>query len=269
MTTGQTTDGAVPGVRPAMTDERLLSKPNVRAAYASMLAEDGHHNLDGYLHAARLLFSGLDLKGRSVLEVGSGEGLMTLYMALSGASVVSMEPELVGSRSGMIDFQRQRLHRLNLQTVEFLSADFNTWDPQGRTFDVVLLCNSINHICESRFHADADPETRRRFVTMVTKIRKVTAPSGVTIASDACRYGFFMAASYLNIPRPWDRRPLTLNWRIHQNPPTWRRIFTEAGFASTRVIYPLPYRLRHLGPLVQNPVSNYFLDASFILHARG
>jgi SAM-dependent methyltransferase len=251
-----------------VSDAGVLTRPDIRAAYASMLAEDGHDNLDAFLYQARSLFSGIDLRGKSVLEVGSGEGLMTLFASMSGAKVVSMEPELEGSRSGMIDLQRKRLAALGLADVEFLSADFNAWEPGDRTFDVVLLCNSINHLYESPHHARAHKETHRRMVEVVGKVRRATKPSGVAIASDACRYGLFMAASYLGIPRPWDLRPLTLNWRIHQNPPVWREIFLEAGFSAVDIIYPLPYRLRGLGALVQNPVTNFLLEASFTLHAR-
>ena len=247
----------------------MLSKPDVRGTYARMLAEDGHDNIDAFVHNAQAtFFAGIDLRGKSLLEVGSGEGLMTLYASMAGAKVVSMEPEMAGSRGGMIDLQRRRLAALGLSDVEFLAADFNHWDPGGRTFDVVLLCNSINHLFESPHHARSHPATHKGLIEVVSRIRRATRAGGVAIASDVCRYGFFMAASLYGIPRPWNRTPLTLNWRVHQNPGVWRQIFREAGFSSVDIRYPRPYKLRALGPLVQNPIANFFLDASFTIRAR-
>src|SRR6476619_5704496 len=92
------------------------------AQFAGMLAEDGHTNVVGYLHEAAHLYRGVPLAGRTVLEIDSSRGLMSLYKALQGpARVVSMEPEMIGSRSGMIELQQHRIGWLQLANVEFLT----------------------------------------------------------------------------------------------------------------------------------------------------
>jgi ubiquinone/menaquinone biosynthesis C-methylase UbiE len=239
-----------------------------RAAFARMLDEDGHDNLDGYLHEAAHLFEGVPIAGRTLLEIGSGKGLMTMYAAMQGAAhVVSMEPEMIGSRSGMITVQQQRLDRLGIHSVEFLPADFNQWDPQGRTFDIVMCRAAINHLHASDQHALHHRPTYQGYLEVIRKMLRVTAPGGVVLITDACRYAFFTATRNLGIRRPWDWSKTGINWRHHQNPQTWARIFREAGFSSVHVRYPLPFRLRQFGGVVDTAAVNFFLQGSFILRS--
>jgi len=88
------------------------------------------------------------------------------------------------------------------------------------------------------------------------------------LITDACRYAFFTATRNLGIRRPWDRSRTGIDWRHHQNPQTWARIFREAGFSTVDVRYPLPYRLRQYRGLVDTAAANFFLLGSFILRAR-
>jgi SAM-dependent methyltransferase len=245
-----------------------ITEADRRASFAKMLDEDGHDNLDGYLHEAAHLFSGVPIANRTILEIGSGRGLMTLYVAMQGAAnVVSMEPELIGSRSGMISLQQERLDRLGLQAVQFLAADFNEWDPQGRTFDVVMCRAAINHMHASDQHALHHSSTYRGYLEVVRKMHRVTAPGGAVLITDACRYAFFTATRNLGIRRPWDLSKTGINWRHHQNPQTWARIFRDGGFSDVAVRYPLPYRLRQFGGLVDTAAANFLLQGSFILRA--
>jgi SAM-dependent methyltransferase len=246
-----------------------LTDSNRRAAFAAMLREDGHDNLNGYLHEAAHLFDGVEIAGHSVLEIGSGKGMMTMYAALQGAStVISMEPEMVGSRSGMISLQQQRLDTLGIRSVEFLPADFNEWDPRGRTFDIVMCRAAINHLHASDQHAMSHLPTYDGYLTVIRKMLSVTAPGGVVLITDACRYAFFTATRNLGIRRPWDWSKTGINWRHHQNPQTWARLFRDAGFARVEIRYPLPYRLRQYRGLVDTAVSNFFLQGNFILRAH-
>ena len=57
-----------------------------------------------------MLFRGVDLKDKKVLDIGGGYGLFSLYAASRGAKkVICLEPEADGSSSGVTD----RFHKLN------------------------------------------------------------------------------------------------------------------------------------------------------------
>jgi SAM-dependent methyltransferase len=250
-----------------MTTASILERrPDVKSAFAAILAEDGHENFEGFLNSYDQYFSGVPLDGRRILDVGSGKGHLSLYMALRGGIVTSMEPEMWGSTPGASSLQDGRARRLGVE-LRFLNADFNTWDPGGQRFDVIVLENCINHLYESPYSAMSHAPTFAAYETIARKLHLLLTPGGVAVASDASRYAFFTMTKKWGMRRPWNWTPTSINWRVHQNAGTWVKIFRSAGFSRTRIDYPLPRALRPLGPLVQNPLTNFFLHGRFVLKA--
>lgn len=239
------------------------------AEYLAMLSRDGHHNVQAFRYDSAQLFRSTDLRGKRILEIGSGRGLLAMLMGLQGAArVVSMEPEMVGATSGVIAAQQERIETLGLINVEVLPADFNTWEDRGEQFDLILSRASINHLYASDKHALHHRETFENYVRMARKIHSLLAPGGVFIATDACRYGLFSALRVVGIRRPWRWKRSGVNWRHHQNPGTWKRILRDAGFAVVTVDFPVPYQLRFASALVNTAVANFVLKGSFILRAE-
>lgn len=260
---------AVRSVRDWPLASTRISEARVPSSYVEMLARDGHDNVPAFLHAASGLFGDIDLRGKSVLEIGSGRGLMAVLMGMCGAGeVISLEPELVGASSGVIALQRRRIEELELSNVTVVAADFNRWQSDGRPFDFILSRASLNHLYASERHAMRDRVTFEAYVEIATKIHHLLAPGGVFVATDACRYAFFTGLSRLGVRRPWRRERTGVDWRHHQNPRTWRTIFRTAGFTDVTVRFPVPYRLRGCAPLVGTAGANFFLNGSFLLRAR-
>lgn len=242
------------------------ARGQVPPEYAAMAAKDGHENFPAFLHSITELFKGVDFEGKQVLEIGSGRGLMAAFMGLQGASrVVSLEPEMVGATSGVIAQQRARLETLGLRNVEIVTADFNTWDSAGARFDVILSRASINHLYASDKHALHDRETYENYLRIAQKIHGLLRPHGVFIATDACRYAFFLGARAFGIRR--NPKRTGVDWRYHQNPRIWRRTFREAGFSQVEIEYPVPMRLQKLSPVINTSIANFFLKGTFILRA--
>jgi SAM-dependent methyltransferase len=250
-------------------DTAAPSQQSPSPGYVAMLAEDGHQNPPAFLHEAEHFCSGVSLRGRTMLEIGSGRGLFCIYAAVHGGAslVVSMEPELEGSRDGTLALQQRRLTTLGVANVELVAADFNAWQSGGRRFDVVVSRKSINHLFPSTRNAARDRDTFDGYVRVAERIRAILNPGGVAIVSDAGRYAFFTMARDWGIRRPWNRARTGIDWRHHQNPGVWRRIFRAAGFSHVGVRYPLPHRLRTLKGLVDTAAANFFLDGTFILQA--
>ena len=236
--------------------------------YVAMLESDGHRNAPAFAYMLANMFKGIDFTGKRVLEIGSGRGLLAISMALRGAHVLSMEPELAGATSGVVAQQRDRVRALGLNNVEVLSADFNTWDPGNRRFDVIVSRASINHLYASAHHAEHHKETHDAYLQVARRLRGMLVPAGSFVATDACRYAFFSGLREVGIRRPWQWHRSGVNWRHHQNPGTWRKIFREAGFSSVQIAYPVPHRLRMLSPVVDTALANFFLQGMFVMRAQ-
>ena len=80
------------------------------------------------------------LEGKSVLEIGCGEGWLGLYTACEGASsVVGLEPEAAGSRSDVLGGFRRLSEKLGLRQVRASAQAFQQYDPGNDLFDLVLM----------------------------------------------------------------------------------------------------------------------------------
>lgn len=246
----------------------MIDRSVVSQAYVDMLAKDGHHNPDAFVHATREVLGDTEVRGKNILEIGSGRGLMAVLLGLvDAARVVSLEPELAGATGGVITEQQERIRALGLTNVEVVVDDFNTWNAGAAKFDVILSRASLNHLHHSEHNALRDRDTYREYLRVARKVHALTRPGGVFIATDASRYAFFTAVRRFGIRRPWRLRQTTVYWKHHQNPSVWRRIFKEAGFERVTVNYPVPHRLRFVAPLVNTRVADFFLTGSFILRA--
>src|SRR5262249_16285930 len=59
-------------------------------------------------------FAGVELDGKTMLDIGAGRGQYSLYAAVRGAQVLALEPELEGSSSSAGDTLRRLRGELGL-----------------------------------------------------------------------------------------------------------------------------------------------------------
>ncbi len=231
--------------------------------------EDGHQNPPGYQWYLDELFAGHSLVDKSVLEVGSGRGLLSLYCATSGARrVLSLEPEMEGSANGSLQTQRSRIDAMGLQgCIELRPQDFNLAAFGSERFDIVLLNAVLNHLYETPHNARVHRQTHERYVEIVRRLYELTEVGGLVIVTDACRYCLWTQLRRLGFPARWCLEQRTIQWRIHQQPGVWTNIFEEAGFCDVQIQYPVPYRLRRLARMIRNPMVNFMLTGLFICRA--
>ncbi|TWU55687.1 class I SAM-dependent methyltransferase [Rubripirellula reticaptiva] len=231
-------------------------------------ADDGHENPKRYRRYLRQLFGDVDLKGLRILEIGSGKGLISLHCGLAGAKhVISVEPEMEGSTSGVIAIQKERIKSLSLENVELRQQDFNSLDVAGGSIDLIVMIAVLNHLHETPHNASRNADAFDKYVAIAKKLHSLLDEGGSVVATDACRYCLWTQLRRVGWPRKWCLTQRTIDWKIHQQPAVWEKIFLAAGFSRFEVKYPVPNRLRYLEPLVNNSIGNFAVMGEFIFYA--
>jgi SAM-dependent methyltransferase len=208
------------------------------------------------------LFRDVDLAGRSVLDIGAGDGEVSFYAACAGASrVVSLEPEAAGSRSRAREGFPGLRERIGADQVELLGQTLQECDPNGERFDVLVSIASVNHIDEEacvRLHHD--PEARARYEPVLKKLADLANPGADLILCDVSRPNFFA--------RIGRRNPITatIEWEKHRAPELWAGMLEAAGFRDPRISWGPFNTVRDPGRiLLGNRVASYFLTSAFRL----
>lgn len=108
-----------------------------------------HHDSASFDHddaSAERFFSRfgseLELRGKSVLDIGCGTGSVCIEAAMRGA------PSVVGIDMQLIDVARERLQTCSpevVEKVEFLATDGSLAEIAGRQFDTILSKDSFEH----------------------------------------------------------------------------------------------------------------------------
>lgn len=108
------------------------------------------------------------LKGKRILDIGSGLGESSVYLALQGAEVM-----MVDISAGMIEKAKAvgRFHGVHLEGVPAVGESIPTRDSE---FDIVYTANTIHHI-----------SNRRQFFSEMLRVLK---PSGKFFSFDPIAY---------------------------------------------------------------------------------
>jgi SAM-dependent methyltransferase len=214
-------------------------------------------------------FGSLDLKNRSVLEIGAGPGyLAALCLARGACRVVALDPESNGATEG-INKQFSRLTESVAMGdgIEYLPISLEKFIATGRKeiFDYVLMCNVINHIDEDavkRLHLPNADRERKRYVRTLEEIHNLLSETGTLLVSDVGRYNFWNS---IGLRFPACR---TIEWDKHQDPDVWKALLSKAGFESIEVKWLALYRLRYFKAIVSLKPVAQCLNSHFLISAR-
>lgn len=211
-----------------------------------------------------ILFKDISFEKKTMLDIGGGAGLFSLYAACSGAkSVVCLEPEAAGSKQGLVEkFKKLQSNlkpgdRVKLETTTF--QDFNSRD---KKFDIILLHNSINHLDEEAcIKLKYDRQAVEIYKTLFQKLGHLAANGAKLIITDCSRYNFFALFHLKNPYAP------TIEWHKHQSPKYWVRLLSDAGFSNPDIRWNIfNERLRFMGKLpLASKFASYFRRSHFRL----
>ncbi len=144
--------------------------------------------------------------------------------------MVCLEPEGEGSTHGATEVFERRRALLNLDNVVLKPTTLQSFEPDGAPFDIVVSCNSINHLDEAACMTLLDdPASRAVYRELFSKISALSSRGATLIACDCARHNFF---GRLGIRNPFVP---TIEWDKHQAPEVWADLFGEVGFSNPKI----------------------------------
>ncbi len=211
------------------------------------------------------LFDRVDFDERSVIDIGGGIGAISFFAGAAGASsVICLEPESSGSKDGMNKTFRTIQTDLDLPDVSLVNNTFQNFDPEGKSFDVVILHNSINHLDEEACtRILKDDDARETYITQFRRLYDMTNPGGDLVITDCSRYNLFGLIGRRSPFAPH------ITWDLHQSPSTWAKLLNRAGYVQPRIRWTTFNRLGSLMRiLLSNRIAAYMLTSRFCLSMK-
>jgi cyclopropane fatty-acyl-phospholipid synthase-like methyltransferase len=215
----------------------------------------------------RQIFRKIDLRGKTMLEIGCGEGILCLWACLQGAQEVvgleANEQDVVADDEVFSSGQQSLLavnSKFGLAQAKISSCTFQEYTAPDRKFDIVLSLASINQLDEeSCVRLQHSRKAVRAYETIFRRVARMMKPAGKLIIVDAGRRNFF---EDLKMRNPW--LP-SVEWFKHQQPEDWAWLLQNCGFERPEITWTTGERLRRLRIFRIPRVLAYFGQSTFRL----
>jgi SAM-dependent methyltransferase len=216
-------------------------------------------NLRFYLN---YLFDGIDFRGKTMLDVGGGDGTLSFYAACAGAAkVICLEPEAAGSATGMNTAFRRTASFLDQEKVQLLPHRFQDYESDDDLFDILVLHASINHLDEGAcIRLRRDSEAQSSYEQLFRKLASLARPGATLLIVDCAQRNLFADVHITNPFAP------AIEWHKHQSPDVWASLLAHAGFSNPIIRWNSFNTLRAWGRLLLgNRIAAYCLTSTFCL----
>jgi SAM-dependent methyltransferase len=180
------------------------------------------------------LFGAVDCRGKDVVDVGGGNGALSVWAALNGARAVTcLEPEHAGATDGVFARARTLTDAArfpNLRVLPLTLQQYAVSTPQSAD---VIVCNAtINHIDETACsNLGWSNDARAKYLMIAQAFVQILRPGGVLLLADCSRQNIWPA---LKLRSPFAK---TIEWTKHQTPGVWRKLFVDSGLTYVRTTW--------------------------------
>lgn len=173
-----------------------------------------------------------------------------------------MEPEFDGSQNDMINgFNKIKSLLGNPQNILHTNKVLEDYDRTNKTFDYILMHNSINHIDEDACITLLENDnSKKKYTQFFTLLREISHPGTILIICDCARSNFY---SSINLKNPFAK---SIEWEKHQNPSVWSNLLQQSGYKPLSTSWVSFNALGKIGGVfTANKLVSYFTNSHFKL----
>lgn len=238
---------------------------NILTPYFELISESGIYpkpkNLLFYLN---FMFEGIEFEEKTMLDIGGGTGLYTLYAGVRGVkSGICLEPEDAGSTLKSTEHFYDYSEQLGLSNIKLIPSKFQDFKCPHK-FDIILLHDSINHLDEQACsNLLKDYGAKAIYDQIFQGIDELAAPGAYLIIVDCSRHNFYPMISLKNPFAPG------IEWEKHQSPEFWAQMLSKHHFSLLDIRWNSFNSLRRLGrKFLGNKIGAFFTLGSFCLRMK-
>ena len=207
------------------------------------------------------IFNSIDFKNKNVLDIGGGIGLLGFYAIANGAkSSLNIEPEMDGASSKLLKKFETIKKNLDMVNAEMLGMEIQNFSSKNK-YDLVIMYNSINHLNEDMcIELKTSTQAEQIYINLLQKIGNLMTPSATILVSDCSSNNIY---TFLGLKNPFAKN---IEWKKHQSPKLWIRLFDEAGFKCIYKSWSTYNRFGRFGKFIfGNFIASYFMSSHFNL----
>lgn len=231
--------------------------------YDTVLKNSNYNNKKNLQRHLKYIFNNFDFKGKTILDVGGGIGLLSMYAALLGSKAICLEPESSGSTVGVQSNFNKLAEEIDCHNkLKFVSKTFQECDFKKKSFDLIVIANAINHLNEEACIRLPEKSAENSYNLILKKMRDLLKDNGKLIITDCSSSNFFNDIGLNNPLMP------SIEWHKHQSPNTWSNLLKKNGFKHTIVSWSSFNSMGRLGRiLMNNKYVNYLTLSHFRIEA--
>lgn len=219
------------------------------------------------------IFASTTIKGKNILEIGAGRGILGCMLSLAGSSsVTALEPEAAGADQEVLEKFYQNIKACSLNNVDPIQKTLQEYRLPQNFYDIVVSVDSVNHWDEQAcINLHRSENDRRVYIEMFQKILRSLTDKGQLLTSEIGKWNLFSwSSNHLGITNPLCP---SIEWFNHQQPRLWAQLMRQAGFSQVRWKWLFPAifcrsdRVLFDNPLFNNAVLTYLATSKFIIWA--
>lgn len=206
----------------------------------------------------KALFNGVKLEGKTILDVGGGDGVHSMYAKLKGSGKITvLEPEFEGSTQGVIGVLENIIKKYKIKDMQIIPKTFQDFKTKEK-YDIILLNNSINHLNEdlcTTLHKSK--KAQAEYLKLMKKLDSLLNVNGIIVVADCSKYNFW---NEIGLKSPFAN---TIEWHKHQAPSLWTKLLNKTGFERLTLDWTMYHRYPPLKFAVNNLIVPYFINSHF------